>query len=96
MVQKTASYVEGIACLTSTEGRVCVGLLLIAPVSSLLRSSAAAPGLARAQCEREDRSRSVVASESEGSFLSQLYSTRDHLVSEELGGGGKVWYSRWV
>ena len=43
---------------------------------------------ARAQCEREGRARSVVASESVG--LSQLYSTRDHLVSEglwELGGG---------
>ena len=51
LVQNTASYMVDIACLTSTstEGRVCVGstahlLRSMGPVS-LLRSSAAAPGL---------------------------------------------------
>ena len=76
-----------IACLTSTEGHACVRLLLIAPVH-LLRSSAAAHG----PCTRPVRARrpcTLCRSKRVGG-LSQLYSTRDHLVSEglwELGGG---------
>ena len=90
MVQKTASYVEGIACLTSTEGNACVRLLLIALVP-FLRSSAAAHG----PCTRPVRARrpcTLCRSKRVGG-LSQLYSTRDHLVSEglwELGGGERV------
>ena len=79
-----------IACLTSTEGHVCVRLLLIAPVP-LLRSSAAAHG----PCTRPVQARrlcTLCRSKRVGG-LSQLYSTRDHLVSEglwELGGGERV------
>ena len=100
VVRKTASYVVGIACLTSTEGHVCVRLLLIAPVP-LLRSSAAAHG----PCTRPVRARrtcTLCRSKRVGG-LSQLYSTRDHLVSEglwELGGGercsSRAGFSEWV
>ena len=100
VVQKTASYVKDIACLTSTEGHACVRLLLIAPVP-LLRSSAAAHG----PCTRPVQARrlcTLCRSKRVGG-LSQLYSTRDHLVSEglwELGGGercsSRAGFSEWV
>ena len=58
------SHVEGIACLTNTEDRACIGSTTRS--SPVLWSSAGVPGLHAPSASGEVRACSVVASESEG------------------------------